>query len=287
MDRHSLPLQKPKGTHYSQFAPSPQLASYVACYWTITGGHGRQATKIRVLPDGCMDAIFDLNGGLRPMGVSTPNESKPKAFVTGASITPVVISLPESPLIVGIRFKPGGAVPFLRISAMELAETSAELDDLLPEFARLGTTLAGEANCPNRMVQALDRLLLEHLVTTDQTSGLTSHTIQAMTGAASSIRVNSLVQNIGVSLKTLERTLKHHTGLTPKRLCRTIRFISTIRTLTANPQIPLANLAHDLGFTDQAHFNREFKSMAGLSPTNWLKEIRDDDFLQYTPVCLS
>lgn len=287
MDRHTQTPINIVGTLYNQFAPSPELAPYVACLWTVTAGQGDAASRIRVLPDGCMDAIFDLTGGLTPLGVARKAETTPSAFLTGVSTVPTIIALPHSPKIVGIRFKPGGAVPFISIQARELAESSADLDAVLPGLSTLGISLAGEARSPRQMAQALDRLLLEKLHNISHTDPLTAHVVNAMTHDISFARVENLVSNLGVSQKKLERTLKHHTGLTPKRLGRTVRFVAAIRALTTAPNRSLSELALDLGFTDQAHFNREFKSLAGLSPTQWIREQGNVDFLQYTPVCLT
>lgn len=287
MDRHMKTPIKNTGTLYSQFAPSPQLAPYVACYWTITREHGEAADKIRVLPDGCMDAIFDLSGGLAPLGVARAANPRPTAFITGVSSTPEVIALPKSPLIAGIRFKPGGAVPFLDIPASEIAEKSVDLDSVLPNFSQLAISLTGDAETPGEMAQIMDRLLLERLHLLPDTDNMTAFAVSAMTRNNNYQRVDALVQDMGISQKKLERAVKHHAGMTPKRLGRTTRFVSAIRSLHAAPCRPLADLALDLGFTDQAHFNRDFKSMAGLTPTRWLAERQDVDFLQYTPFNLA
>lgn len=287
MDRHTQTPMNANGTLYNQFAPSAELAPYVACFWTITAGHGKAASRIRVLPDGCMDAIFDLTGGLAPMGVTRKTNPKPTAFLTGVSTTPTVIALPRSPRIVGVRFKPGGAVPFISIQAHELVESSADLDDVLPGLSTLGISLAGEARTPAQMAKALDRLLLEKLHRINDANSLTAHAVKAMTTDISFVRVEKLTSTMGVSQKKLERTLKSHTGLTPKKMGRTVRFVAAIRALTERPDQSLTDLALTLGFTDQAHFNREFKSLSGLSPTQWGLEQNNVDFLQYTPVLLT
>lgn len=287
MDRHRHHPTAQTGTRYQQFAPSPQLAPYVACYWTVTRESGRPATKIRVLPDGCMDAIFDLSGGLTPLGIPCKPNPRPTAFITGVSTTPAIIALPDSPRIVSVRFKPGGATPFLNISASEIAGASADLDSVLPEFSQNAISLTGEAQTPTAMVQALDRLLMERLHRLPGTNSVTAFAVAAMSRRTDAMKVNALVSDMGICQKKLERTVKHHTGLTPKRLGRTVRLLTAIRALNTQNAPSFSHLALDLGFTDQAHFNREFKSMTGLTPTKWLTEKYNVDFLQYTPVMLA
>ncbi|MEP7219956.1 MAG: DUF6597 domain-containing transcriptional factor, partial [Bacteroidota bacterium] len=47
---HILPL-------YRESPPSPRLAPYVECYWSMRAIPGAAPTPNRVLPDGCVDII--------------------------------------------------------------------------------------------------------------------------------------------------------------------------------------------------------------------------------------
>lgn len=273
-------------TRYQLFTPSPSLAPYVSCYWVITGSNHAPASRIRVLPDGCMDIIFDLNGGLAPLGVPSPHSSRPHAFVTGASTLPTVITLPPSPRIVGVHFTPGGAPSLLKIKADELTGTSTPLDEFLPEFSRLAMSYVGEMESAESMARTIDQLLLEQASALKPTDTITAHAVGAMWRQPHSVKVKNLVRDMSVNHKRLERNVLTHVGLTPKRLSRVIRFVDAAQRLQTVPSLSLAQLATDLGYTDQAHFNREFKTMSDLTPTQWLAEQADVDFLQYTPVVL-
>ena len=56
----------------------------------------------------------------------------------------------------------------------------------------------------------------------------------------------------------------------PKQLARLTRFQAAIARLARSPEVRWADLAADLGFYDQAHLIREFRSFAGLTPTAYL-----------------
>jgi AraC-like DNA-binding protein len=234
-----------------------------------------------------MDAVFDLTGGLAPLGAAHETGTAPTAFVTGATVEPTVIKLPASPHVAGIRFKPGGASAFMNIPANDISETSIPLNDIMPGFANSAADAAGETRSPTRMACALDRLLLERLHRARRPDALSAHAVCALGTLTPSLRIDALAQVMGVTHKRLERNVKRHTGLTPKQMGRTLRFIHAVRLLDSGRSGSLADLAQCLGFTDQAHFNREFKAMAGLSPTNWLRERCNVDFLQYTPISLA
>lgn len=39
--------------------------------------------------------------------------------------------------------------------------------------------------------------------------------------------------------------------------------------------LPVAEIGRQVGYPDQLHFSRAFKSIYGLSPRNWKKEIQN------------
>lgn len=61
------------------------------------------------------------------------------------------------------------------------------------------------------------------------------------------------------------------TGISPKQLARTFRFENVVTHLAAGSQ-NLADVAAATGYADQGHLTREFRRMAGCSPTQWLLE---------------
>src|SRR3546814_20580487 len=54
--------------------------------------------------------------------------------------------------------------------------------------------------------------------------------------------------------------------LAPKAWCRVHRFGRALERLAADPALFLADVAAAEGYADQAHFTREFRALAGLSP---------------------
>ena len=71
--------------------------------------------------------------------------------------------------------------------------------------------------------------------------------------------------------------LAAETGLAPKAAARVVRFDRARNRIaraaaTAAPGTTLAGLAADCGYYDQAHLARDFRSLAGCPPTQWLAE---------------
>ncbi len=86
-------------------------------------------------------------------------------------------------------------------------------------------------------------------------------------------RLTELAGSLDVSLRTLERQFLHEVGISAKTLARLIRFETAHNLLASAPGTPLAALAYDLGFADQAHLTHEFRILGGVTPGSFIRMI--------------
>ncbi|HGM5493368.1 TPA: helix-turn-helix domain-containing protein [Serratia fonticola] len=74
---------------------------------------------------------------------------------------------------------------------------------------------------------------------------------------------------LGVSLRTLERLVKHKTGKSPLFWLRLLRMRRTASLLSAPVHSSLTEIALDSGYCDQSHMNREFQHWLGITPATF------------------
>ena len=86
-------------------------------------------------------------------------------------------------------------------------------------------------------------------------------------------RIEDLARTVQLSPRQLRALMIAETGLSPKQLCRQFRFDGVVARL-ADGDRTLAQIAAENGYADQAHLTREFRQMAGCTPTQWLAEER-------------
>jgi len=290
---------RPCALRYRQFAPSPGLSPFVSSYWVIAAEGPPpgcasmnpaepRPMRIRVVPDCCMDMVFHFSGEPERPGLSRDGRQfRPGAFLAGASLTSSLLKLPADYRAAGVRFRPGGATPFIGAPAHLFTSGGAGLAELMPEFSSLALSLAGEASSALETARVLDRLLLERLRLAGDVDALAARALGEL--ARFGGRVEAAADRMGVGLKRLERAMKRHVGLTAKGAARSLRLVSAMRVLAGRAALPgltdgsLAGLALALGFADQAHFTNEFSALAGISPAAWREERSNVDFLQYLP----
>jgi AraC-like DNA-binding protein len=226
---------------YREIAPLPALAEWVECFWT----HRDDGTSgvHRVLPDGCVDLVFDLAAG--------------EGMAVGTMTRPLLVPPRDGGSFLGVRFRPGRAAAFLRIPLADITNASLPLRELWK------ADLAGPiAEDPTRAIDVLQRELLRRLgASCDRRVIEAIDRILASGGAA---RIDALSLDLGVSRQHLARQFLHHVGVPPKTFARVARFRRLVSSLDAGAN--WAGLAIEHGYYDQSHLISEFRELAGTTP---------------------
>jgi AraC-type DNA-binding domain-containing proteins len=87
-------------------------------------------------------------------------------------------------------------------------------------------------------------------------------------------RVSELAEYCNLSARQLQRQFQDVVGVSPKTLARTIRFEEIRSRLMFSPETNLTELAYEFGYTDQAHFIRDFKEFTGKTPGEFALEMQ-------------
>ncbi|MCA9299679.1 MAG: helix-turn-helix transcriptional regulator [Phycisphaerales bacterium] len=87
-----------------------------------------------------------------------------------------------------------------------------------------------------------------------------------------SIRLEWLASEVGVHPGHLARTFRRFHGCTPGEYLRRVRVTRAAMRLR-DPDLPIATIAADAGFSDQAHFSREFRTHVGTTPSSYRRTV--------------
>src|SRR5579863_8212840 len=80
------------------------------------------------------------------------------------------------------------------------------------------------------------------------------------------IAIATVAEELGVSVRQLERLCREHVGMGPASLYRQLR-MRYAHWLVENTDRSVTDIANEAGFADCAHFSRQFKDAYGLSPS--------------------
>jgi methylphosphotriester-DNA--protein-cysteine methyltransferase len=239
------------------FAPSPLLAPFVSDLLVVEVVEA--VARLRVPEPG-------LVLGVRFRGAAVLDDVGllPEVSLAGMASTARTMTTSAGGGVVLARFRPGGAQRFFAMPLHHLFGATVSLHDVMPrdevervhEQVRAATTDAAR-------VHALEALLLArlHVGPVDR---MVRAAVDAIAQAPSDVRVGELARALGLSRDRLEKRFRAAVGATPKELARVFRLRAAIDAHA--PGVPLAQLALEAGFADQAHFARETRAMTGMAP---------------------
>lgn len=82
------------------------------------------------------------------------------------------------------------------------------------------------------------------------------------------IDLSAISKNFGFSTSYLTKIFIKYEGITPSKYIKQYR-ISIAKQLLKNTDIPISIISSQTGFSDQFHFSKTFKSVTGISPTQY------------------
>jgi AraC-like DNA-binding protein len=94
-------------------------------------------------------------------------------------------------------------------------------------------------------------------------------------GAGGDCTVNELADETGYSVRHINRLFNENYGFGPKDFCRRLRFQHALREIFSNPNRQISEFIQNIGYSDQAHFQREFKAFMGETPRQFAKKVKD------------
>ncbi|HUJ62176.1 MAG TPA: AraC family transcriptional regulator [Kofleriaceae bacterium] len=230
---------------YAESSPGPALREHVACYWSLAAD---EPFEHRVLPDGCMDLLFDLRGG---------------AELVGAMTRALAVTQPRRSRVFGVRFRPGEAFALIGVPAGDARDRVIALGDAWGRSgAVLGDVVAAAPDDAARVV-ALERALAGAIA---RPADRRVRRAVAQLIAAPATRIAAIAGELGLGERQLERAFELRVGIGPKQLARVARLQAIARRLAVGPAA-WARWAGELGYADQAHLAREVRALAGVTPS--------------------
>jgi AraC-like DNA-binding protein len=236
MERHAgIPVVK-----YQEFIPHPVLQDYVKRFWILERAYTAQESIEEVVPDACVEFIVQATGVVK---------------------------------IVAVRFFAWGVLPFLKTEAQPGSMTNIALDEA---WRRVVTKVAAKVKTEKYQEAAkeLEAFLIGKCLTTLFDPRQVQTAAKLLYATKGQVRHPDLAASCHLSVRQLQRQLDDATGVSPKTLARTIRFETIRNRLMFEPDANLTDLAHECGYTDQAHFIHDFKAFAQKTPAEFAQEMQ-------------
>lgn len=257
---------------FRTLAPHPSLAHLVRAYVTHDLAPSPTVEEHRIYPE-CKVTLAFLQGESY-LGVGKDAKRLPSSvYIQEFRDLPVRLYSRGPTRMVAVQFFPWGAIRLLGPHAAVPHDPFALPKVVSPRFAARMERLVA-ARQQDDALRSLEEWLLARAAQVDLESGPALMAANRLFETGGQGTIATLAEGVALSVRQLERLFQVQVGMTPKLLARITRFEAAQRQIFGASGLSFTRLAHDLGYADQAHFSREFRAFARLSPGGFAAETR-------------
>ncbi|MFT4029186.1 MAG: helix-turn-helix domain-containing protein [Protaetiibacter sp.] len=130
----------------------------------------------------------------------------------------------------------------------------------------------GGADRIPRACRALGTWLVERVGGPTPDALLANELARIIDGDPGVLRLADVAARLGVSERTVGRLARRFVGITAAAMIRRRRLQEAAERLRADPTTPLAGIAAEHGYADQAHLTRDFRAVLGFTPAGYRAE---------------
>lgn len=254
---------------YQESKPFGRLASYIKCYWSIEYQNSGPSEPEPIVPDGCIEIVFDLADRFRQFNLDGSTEIQPDVLVAGQMRSSVLVGPTGNVSLFGIRFMPTGAARFFRGQLSELSDRITPLDLVWGNSVNIVTErLAGVGSFAEK-VAIVEELLDARLDFVDEMEPSVEQAVKLILKGNGLMPIPAIARSAGISDRGLVRKFRQLIGISPKSYSRIVRFQRVLRSFESDPLIEVPDVAIRYGYYDQSHLINDFRQYAGLTPTEF------------------
>lgn len=121
-------------------------------------------------------------------------------------------------------------------------------------------------------VEVVARWLAEQLPEVSDEALLANTMAAKIAGNPDLVRVEDIAEELGVSVRTLQRLAKKYVGLGPSALIRRRRLQEAADRARSRPEMDLARIAAEFGYADQSHLANDFQRFLGFTPSSYRQQ---------------
>lgn len=251
---------------YREYAPCDALKPYIRCFWgtekPVCPSNVQPETGI-VIPDTCMDVIFDMN-------------------FTQNTFTSVFCGIDETSLITrarkekeetatfGIRFYAWTAVLFSDGNMAGTGNKQMACEAFCEKIEQVIKPYVYDFTTIDDLIEAAENVLFQ-ILNTSKADHNALNAIDRMIATCGRERIHDVCEYTGVSGRKLERSFHQMMGISPKAFSSLLRYQMVWQEIAKSRCFSVLDAVEKYGYTDQAHLLHDFKRRHLMLPGDALR----------------
>jgi AraC-like DNA-binding protein len=251
------PVGFERHVNFHTYLPPDDLAPFIEHFWTIRWDEGANtyySEEVMHRP------YVDVFVSLQQSGIQATFRGK-RIYVAAGSGR-----------IIGIRFRPGVFHLFWDGALAEMQDQYLDLQQVFPEADR--RYIEGLLTLDDEVViQALIKLVRAKHPQPEANIELVNEIIAAIETNESLQTVTAVAKAFGRSERWLQQLFLDYVGIGLKWLLQRHRLLRAAERIRETEHPDWAEIAYNLGYSNQGHFITDFKQVLGKTPRQYKKEL--------------
>ena len=239
------------------------LRKYILYYNIVFPASDTFAAQYTLMPNACGTLSLAFNGNAII------------AELWGSSLTPVLLGMEPNSyrVLLLIQLSPYGLYQITRQSQAEFADKRLLLADIDNELFHSLYQAFAMSKTVIELVNTCDKILYRRMEKYVVSEALLLATT-VISDRHGQVQVKEVARQSSYSERQLNRLFLTQIGMNMKDYVRLTRFNYVLKNIQKSPCF-FAALSQQAGYFDQAHFDKDFKSISGVTPQKYLKTMSD------------
>lgn len=258
--------------NYTEYKPNDILSEYIQLIWIAESeSTADYYPKEKILPDGIVEIVFHFSDPFLTYNAKGEKMKQPKGFAVSQMKNFIEIESDGTIGFVSVRFYPWGAHHFFDKPVSNFLDDTVDIELLWPnDFQNVLRAIQSIDN--DKKINIILSFLEEQLKKHNKETKSIDNAIKLIRETKGEYTIEELCNKLNIHHKTLERGFINTVGTTPKVFSRATRFLHLCHHLKEYENLTMTQLAHRLGYYDQAHFIKDFKAFSGITPKEYFKQ---------------
>lgn len=240
----------------SRHLPAQDLSFFVEHYWIVSWDlRGQEPYVQETLPYPCVHLVFEQDQS-RVYGVETGKFAR---------------LLEDKGRVFGIKFKPGAFYPFVKSPVSRFTNTSISLWDAFGVDGKALEEALLSREDEGEMIELAEKFLRERLPERDENVRVINEIVDCIIAHREITKVDDVVSRFNLNKRTVQRLFRHYVGVSPKWVIKRYRLHEVAERLAGGEVVDWPGMVVELGYSDQAHFIKDFKTIVGRTPAEYAK----------------
>jgi AraC-like DNA-binding protein len=240
----------------ARYVPADDLRAVIEHHWIVEWDlRGQEPHMQKTLPYPCVHLVFDTG----------------KTTIHGVMRRTFEYRLTGAGRVLGVRFRPGGFRALLGAPVSTITDREVPLETIFNIGAPKAEAAVLRSPDDAGMVAAAESIVRgsSKLSLADPNVDVVHGIVERIASDRTINKVEDLAPSTGLGIRALQRLFREYVGISPKWVIRRARLHDAAARLADAGHVNLTQLAHELGYSDQAHFTRDFKAVVGRSPSDY------------------